>query len=314
MAEKECSKQCLLCGHPDCVCTTTDPLARALWVECPVCGRYGYSDRAEVGIRESADKVAAVLQERRLKGHPPVFIVLKREGVVENWMTLDEILALYPRSASEMIDRVLVNLAVKAEHPCDRIVLEEKDYPLFFGRRSQWAVDMEGMVHLLTSLTYVEGQRGPQGQISMTLTPAGWKKIEELQRGSIDSKQVFVAMWFDQQMDAVFSDGIKPAIEEGTEYRALRMDLKEHNDKICDQIIAEIRKSRFMVADFTGDRGGVYFEAGFAMGLGIPVIWTVRKDDLDRIHFDTRQYNHIGYETPTELRERLRNRIRATIV
>ncbi len=37
---------------------------------------------------------------------------------------------------------------------------------------------------------------------------------------------------------------------------------------------------RFMIADFTGHRGGVYFEAGFAHGLGIPVIWTCREDQL----------------------------------
>jgi nucleoside 2-deoxyribosyltransferase len=68
-----------------------------------------------------------------------------------------------------------------------------------------------------------------------------------------------------------------------------------------------------VVADFTGDRGGVYYEAGFAQGLGIPVIWTVREDWLDRIHFDTRQYNHIHYATPEELRKALKNRILATI-
>lgn len=68
-----------------------------------------------------------------------------------------------------------------------------------------------------------------------------------------------------------------------------------------------------MIADFTGNRNGVYFEAGFAMGLGIPVIWTCRKDHIDNVHFDTRQYNHIVWETPEELREKLTYRIEATI-
>ena len=99
-------------------------------------------------------------------------------------------------------------------------------------------------------------------------------------------------------------------------YLALRIDNKEHNDKICDEIIAEIRRSKFVVADFTENRGGVYFEAGFALGLGIPVIWTVQQDFLKKegVHFDTRQYNHIAYKTGDELRSRLNNRIRATII
>jgi nucleoside 2-deoxyribosyltransferase len=67
------------------------------------------------------------------------------------------------------------------------------------------------------------------------------------------------------------------------------------------------------VADFTGHRGGVYYEAGFALGLGRPVIWTCHKDHLTQAHFDTRQYNHIEWSDSRELRERLRNRILATI-
>jgi hypothetical protein len=53
-----------------------------------------------------------------------------------------------------------------------------------------------------------------------------------------------------------------------------------HLNKVDDVIVAEIRRSRFLVADFTCEpgkvRGGVYFEAGFARGLNIPIIWTCR--------------------------------------
>ena len=93
------------------------------------------------------------------------------------------------------------------------------------------------------------------------------------------------------------------------------MDLKEHNEKICDAIIAEIRRSRFVVADFTGQQSGVFFEAGYALGLDIPVIWTCReaqKHELER-HFDTRQYNHILWTDEADLYESLRRRIEATI-
>jgi len=93
----------------------------------------------------------------------------------------------------------------------------------------------------------------------------------------------------------------------------MRIDRKEHANKICDEIVAEIRRSPFLVADYTGQRGGVYYEAGFAAGLGIPVILTCRKDDLKNIHFDVRQYNCIHWETPSELARRLQVRIEAVI-
>lgn len=68
-----------------------------------------------------------------------------------------------------------------------------------------------------------------------------------------------------------------------------------------------------MVADFTGHRHGVYFEAGFAMGLGIPVIWLCQEDEIDKTHFDTRQYNHILWNSAEDLYQKLLNRIQATV-
>ncbi len=89
--------------------------------------------------------------------------------------------------------------------------------------------------------------------------------------------------------------------------------MREHNGKIDDLIIAEIRKSGLLVADFTKQRGGVYFEAGFAMGLGIPVIWTCRSDDVEKLNFDTRQYNHIIWTDADDLKKKLQLRIEASI-
>ncbi len=100
---------------------------------------------------------------------------------------------------------------------------------------------------------------------------------------------------------------------ESTGFTPIRIDLVQHNDKIDDRIVAEIRRSGILVADFTGNRGGVYFEAGFAMGLRIPVIWTCMEDNLNQVHFDTRQYNFIVWSNAEDLKEKLEARIAATI-
>ena len=113
-------------------------------------------------------------------------------------------------------------------------------------------------------------------------------------------------------MDQAWTDGLKLGIED-CGYSALRVDAKEHNEKICDVIVAEIRQSKFLVADFTLHRNGVYFEAGLMMGLGRPVIFTCCADEMKNAHFDTRQYNHIGWDKPGDLREKLKRRIQATI-
>ncbi|MCY4552038.1 MAG: hypothetical protein OXC79_00065 [Candidatus Poribacteria bacterium] len=153
-------------------------------------------------------------------------------------------------------------------------------------------------------------------QTALRLTIDGYIHLAELEKMATDSSQAFVAMWFDDSMAPVWENGIKPAIENAG-YTPKRIDKEEHVNKIDDQIIAEIRRSRFIVADFThgdeGVRGGVYYEAGFAHGLNIPVIFTCHKDVFDKIHFDTRQYNHIVWEKPEELQKKLQARIGALI-
>lgn len=131
--------------------------------------------------------------------------------------------------------------------------------------------------------------------------------------GGTRSRKVFVAMWFNKETDACWSDGIEIAVRKDCDFKPKRIDKKEFNEKICEEIITEIRQSRFVVADCTGSRNGVYFEAGFAKGLGLPVIWTCRKSDKKKLPFNTRQYNYIFWKTPEELREKLALRIKATI-
>ena len=148
-----------------------------------------------------------------------------------------------------------------------------------------------------------------------SVTVDGHRRIADVKTNS-DSTQAFVAMWFDDGMEAAYRQGIVPAIDSAG-YKPMRIDQKPDVNKIDDEIIAEIRRSRFLVADFTqeedGARGGVYFEAGFALGLGIPVIYTCREDVIDKIHFDTRQYHHTAWRDPEDLRDKLEKRILALI-
>ena len=149
-----------------------------------------------------------------------------------------------------------------------------------------------------------------------TLTVAGYERLADLDATNTDSSKAFIAMWFDDTMADAWEGGFKLAIRKAG-YEPMRIDHKEHINKIDDEIIGEIRRARFLVADFThgesGARGGVYYEAGFAHGLDIPVIFTCRADMFENLHFDTRQFNHIEWKDPEELKGKLANRIAAVI-
>ncbi|MDP8200812.1 MAG: hypothetical protein P9M11_01570 [Candidatus Tenebribacter burtonii] len=147
----------------------------------------------------------------------------------------------------------------------------------------------------------------------LIITPKGWAHIETLKYTNPNSKKVFVAMWFEDGMKKICDDFIFPAIVKAG-YEPIRIDNKEHNNDINDEIIAEIRSSRFVVADFTGNRGGVYYEAGFANGLNIPVIHMCKQDELQSVHFDVNHRNIIDWESEDDLYKRLLNRIKATII
>ena len=154
---------------------------------------------------------------------------------------------------------------------------------------------------------------------SFCLTVEGYARLAEIREIKTYSSKGFMAMWFDDSMNEAWEKGFEPAIKNAG-YEPMRIDKKEHSNKIDDEIITEIRRARFVVADFTYDgrkgvRGGVYYEAGFAHGLGIPVIFTCRERSLKKIHFDVRQYNCIVWknEKLEELQKGLTTRITAII-
>jgi hypothetical protein len=136
------------------------------------------------------------------------------------------------------------------------------------------------------------------------------ERIAQLRQAGPDSVSVFVAMSFASEMSELYDAAIAPAVRE-VGYEPIRVGRKEHANSIDDEILGNIRKSRFMVADFTGQRAGVYFEARMMNGLGRTVIWMCKKEELEKAHFDVRQRNFIDWASVEGARTRLHNRILA---
>lgn len=220
---------------------------------------------------------------------------------------IDRFIDAAPRWSSPFdgVDRLILLIAARTKRwtgPGE--IHKEDDYPLVCARGPD---EINDLTHLAWDLGYLVTNKP-------VLTVEGWRRIDHLQERQPNSRQAFVAMWFINDLDEVWENGFKKGIEEAKYFTAIRIDTVEHNEKIDDRIVAEIRRSGLLVADFTGNRGGVYFEAGLAQGLNIPVIWTCRSDCIDDVHFDTRQYNHIVWEDSDQLRTRLTDRISATIL
>jgi nucleoside 2-deoxyribosyltransferase len=249
--------------------------------------------------RQFGSKLSAWLRDRTESG---------AENPEINSKTLEEIektLPDYKVSDKQLL--LLRALERRTKFPGEAVVVEiRNDYPL------AWASGEEELIYLLRSLRDRDLIHRTDGPPTFTpvptykvqITPAGWSFLDERARTAAISDQAFVAMSFADELKLAWENGIRPALRRAG-FNPYRVDAQPHVERIDTKIITEIKNPRFLVADVTLQRPGVYFEAGYALGLGLPVFWSVRKDDLANVHFDTRQYNHIVWETEQQLEEQL---------
>lgn len=282
---------------------------------CSNCGKFSIVRRVQSALlnedEEKLFKLSALLAETRIRCGKHILLSNFDEGSNDDMIIRDynSFIKEFPSSALEILERSLLNLSFILKHPADKFFVEDDKKELFFSKDED---QLGYVINQLVNFGFITGIEVLNDWINVETK--GWEKIEELRKKPAGiKKQAFIAMWFDKTTEEIFTKGIQPAVESDNIIKAIRVDFVEHNNKICDQIIAEIKKSKYLIADFSGNRGGVYFEAGFAQGLGIPVIWIVQEDWVKELHFDTRQYNHIVYNNYEDLYKKLKARIDATI-
>lgn len=300
--------QCPACRQQPLHVTTVPRRPGTKRVECVRCGTFIVSGSAEAWLRgdefnERRHLLSGVLRQAFVSG-------VVREVTTDS---VEKFLAQAPasRSVPRLLDDLLLHIYGMSRRflQIDTMfaVRPHQDYPLFFLRSGG---EVEMLLAELSKRGLIErrGSDPDKGESYGRLTFAGWERAEALSsvRGRPD--QAFVAMWFDDSMTPTYTEGIKPALLD-VGYTPIRIDAVHHSDGVDDRILSEIRRSGLLVADFTRQREGVYFEAGFALGLGIPVVWCCRKDEVKRLHFDTRQYSHILWTSPDDLRTQIRDRI-----
>lgn len=291
--------ECAICGQP---ATPLPRQSRTERIKCGRCGTFSITIEAidkpnSLSTLERAKLSRLVYDQNRLGTHPR--------------LTCADIAAISTMPSltfKEKTDRLLLYVVERTRILGDYVAVHTQGAP---SAILEVAEDKE-VYFIAKYLEQRDWLEGLGDYVQWRATGPGFEKAEELSCLKIRSNMAFVAMSFNTEMDTAWRDGFRTGIEKAG-YSPLRIDKTEHTNKICDEIISEIRRSRFVVSDFTGHRSGVYFEAGFALGLNLPVIWTCKKSDLGGLHFDVRQFNCIDWETPDELAGRLQVRISAVI-
>ena len=144
----------------------------------------------------------------------------------------------------------------------------------------------------------------------------GWREFEELKQESSESRTVFMAMKYgDEELNKMIDTVFRPAVK-STGFDLLVLTDVPKAGLIDDRMRVEIRKSRFLIADITHNNLGAYWEAGFAEGLGKPVIYTCKKEVFaaGASHFDTNHHLTVMWHSDLEVVARdLKATIRATL-
>lgn len=300
---------CYLCGRSGESTHTPLPTELGHEVVCPDCGTYHLETKLRLAWAS-----APLPQDTALKLRWWVRVSTDEERVVElttaHWKDA-ALSARPPMTFSERIDTLVLYVAQQCGFP------GQPTPPTSTAALAARLYLPTGSLFPFVNMVKALVSPHSNEPMSFTLTPDGWLRADELQRYGPKGGSAFVAMAFTDELKPVYDNAIRPALQACGYYGALRVDdpeherAKDHEPRIDDRIMAGIRRARFLVVDVTGARPAVYFEAGFAMGLGIPIIWTCRKGDEKDMTFDTRQFEHIVWQDETDLRTRLEAKVRA---
>lgn len=311
---------------------------------CPVCGRYEFGEnnvfnenhlpsylfynafmktmlrgverRYHTSLsKEKCDEYRKGYEQGDISNGFPVHM---DNEIVEAW---------YPKSFAERVDDVLMYICAHTEHVGQQISIsfygmlsllfvDRKEREPFTGN-TLWRGDNECKEDAIFLLDYLKDSGlityyfGPTMDVALCLrlSPKGYARVDEIQKAMSHGKNALVAMKFGDD-----TNPLREAIRKGVKdagYIAIFIDEYQHNDFITPELLKQIRDSRFVVADLTHQNNGAYFEEGYAMGLGKPVIQLCKKGV--QLHFDIAQKNTIMWESEEDIPLRLANRIKATI-
>jgi hypothetical protein len=288
---------CIVCGTPDCQRDLGPDIAV---YDCPRCGSFVLTGTAEAVL---PDKLAEEPARRSRMSH--TLRRMQRPGQRPFKIGSDELSSFWNdplptplRQADLLImwigDNEPIPFIPTPETPVS-VIAATVGLPVFRKGDSfafQW-LDAE----LRPKELYRRG--GSAEKPTFLLTLSGWEKYEALKHINIESRTAFMAMKFGEPvLDQVISGWFRPAVARaGFELRLLTDE--QPAGLIDDQLRAAILSARFLVADLTHGSHGAYWEAGFAEGLNLPVIYTCEASHWNeyKTHFDTNHMKTIIWDT-----------------
>ena len=311
MAMTDEVKKCYLCGLGD-VEIKIDHERDVYYVDCKRCGRYSASYEVFFTMQHNQDEsikqaLSGLSREmHELGGKSPEFLTYNLDDYRKQHQIpdLDDV--------EQKTEKLLQRLRGKSQYYGERIpLLYDDDYPLAYAKN---ATEFIALIKLLEEGGYVRLLGETNVDVHAVLSANGWNIAKKFEKSNQESDQGFIAVWFDDSMNESAA-AIEEAIKKSG-FKPMYIKYEHFAEKIYDKALTEIRQSRFLVVDLTGNRPSVFFEAGFAHGLGIETLYVYKEgvgEENFPLEFYVRHYQCYRYKDSSELTEILTNAISARL-
>jgi hypothetical protein len=316
-------QECYICGA---TCTTLPSISALVVYDCPFCGLYQISYTSsstfEHEYSEKTLTIAGFLSEHNKSNHSTPYTL--------NTDSINSILSdvRVPKTVIQKLERFLYYCYLEYDFLGQEFTLDKSGIKKTLGQdRKNIVVDsnrkyisyftrkeLYGAINAMSELNWVHANKMTNADVivSFSLTTHGLYVAEQLVQSNIGSKKVFVAIEYHGDYLEKMNSAISPACR-SCGFEAFLASDTEHNHNINDEMIVDIKRSLFMISDFTNNNEGAYYEAGYAAGMGLQVIKCCHKDWIEKLHFDVNHDKFIVYDDLADFENQLRVRIRATI-
>lgn len=256
--------------------------------DCPWCGRFELTRTLVASLPhlkatapDAEAKLSHFLRRAQERGEPARLRTYTAEAVLKHPLPR-------PREQADLLVRWL---AQNLPGPGEPEMVGFATHGSIIGAKSPAGFALV-LNHLVaTGLVAIKVQAGP-GEALVALTFDGWEHYERLREGGVVYRKAFMAMKFgDAQLNRVLEDVFKPSVKRAG-FDLIKSDDEPTAGLLDNRIRVQIQASDFVIADLTHDNLGAYWEAGYAEGLGKPVIYTCEKARfaLAQTHFDTNHH------------------------
>jgi hypothetical protein len=282
---------CIVCKNPNCA--RQPGIGDFARYNCPRCGVFALAGSAEAEIES---KLAEKPLRASLMSH--ALQRMQRPGVQPRLITSDELPSFWREerlpTPQQQADNLILWIGNHQTTAFDYAENAMTAIAAIIGASisERGEAGFEWLNSELSQKDWYKLVDRTGGRIGLRLTIAGWERYNLLKKTSLESRTAFMAMKFgDAELNRVVDACFRPAVRR-TGFELQLLTDRQPAGIIDDQIRAAILSARLVISDLSHGSHGAYWEAGFAEGLGLPVIYSCNKRvwDTEKTHFDT---NHL---------------------